>query len=172
MQKVKTVRDLYKGSSISNSLGTVNFVEKGEGVCSNEQANFLEETGKVEVLGPASEEDLKDIPVEVEEIDPNAVIDTEETEETEETGTEDPEGIKEPYTLDPPQNGLTGETTEPETTDPPTELSEEESEELKSLLNEKSAADLKTILKEAEVEFKGNASKETLIDSIIENNLI
>ena len=49
---------------------------------------------------------------------------------------------------------------------------EEETSELKTLLEGHSNADLKAILTEGKVEFKGNSSNATLIDLIIENNLI
>jgi len=163
MQKVKSNRDWDANSSITNNLGTVNFDEKCEADVSNEMAALLNSQGKVTLVGKETKDPtpaatpVKEIEVVNEEIiDPNA--------------DPEPEAIKEPVT-DPPQNGKVDEEEVEEDT-PPEPLSEQEKADLVEVLSEHSNKELKAILTEGEVEFKGNSSNETLINLIVENNLI
>jgi hypothetical protein len=158
MQKVKSNRDWDANSSITNNLGTVNFDDKCEADVSNEMAALLNSQGKVTLVGKETKDPtttpVKEIEVVDEEIiDPNA--------------DPEPEAIKEPVT-DPPQNGKVDE----EEDTPPDPLSEQEKADLVEVLSKHSNKELKAILTEGEVEFKGNSSNETLVNLIVDNNLI
>jgi hypothetical protein len=163
MQKVKSNRDWDANSSITNNLGTVNFDDKAEAEVSNEMAALLNSQGKVTLVGKETKDPtptttpVKEIEVVDEEIiDPNA--------------DPEPEAIKEPVT-DPPQNGKVDEEEVEEDT-PPEPLSEQEKADLVEVLSKHSNKELKAILTEGEVEFKGNSSNETLVNLIVDNNLI